>query len=132
MKFHSDLHLTSYYKSIVQNIEEQGLPPYFVLRLGGKEPYLKFGELDGFDVKIFHRTNDRPEEIFWVDLVEPGKLVLPLRHVRFIYRNRKNIITHWEFAFEHCIHHGCRAIFDSKAYFIYGPENQLQVNNLSS
>ena len=69
------------------------------------------------------------ERIEWVNLIEKGKLVLPLRHIRLIWRDKDNDITRWEFALTHCIHHGCRATLDTKSYFIYGPENQLEVDS---
>ncbi len=67
------------------------------------------------------------ERIEWLNLIEKGKLVLPLRHVRLIYRDENNNETHSEFALTHCIDHGCRATLDTKSYYIYGPASQLSL-----
>jgi hypothetical protein len=130
-KFLSTLHSHSSYSSVLQNIQKQNLPPYLILRLGGYDPYLKFGEMNKWDWQYFKEAKENEiytERIEWINLIEKGKLVLPLRHIRLIYRDANNNITHWEFALTHCIHHGCRATLDTKSYFIYGPDNQLEVN----
>ncbi len=101
-----------------------------ILRLGGSEPYIKFGEMNRMDwqyIKDDLKTEKYTERIEWLNLIEKGKLVLPLRHVRLIYRDEQNQITRWEFALTHCVWNGCRATLDTKSYYIYGPSSQLNV-----
>lgn len=115
---------------MLQNIQNQNLPQYFILKLGGNDPYLKFGPMNSSDWQYFKVDKTEPiytERIEWINLIEKGKLVLPLRHIMLIYRDKNNEITKREWALTHCVHHGCRATIDTKAYFIYGPEFQLQV-----
>jgi hypothetical protein len=130
-KILSKLHMNESYCSILQNIlDKKKAPPYFILRLGGSEPYLKFGKPDGNDWQYYSRDNKQPDKteyMEWLNLIEPGKLVLALRHIRFIFRDEENNRTREEFAFTHCIDHGCRTTLDTKTYFMYGPESQLDV-----
>jgi hypothetical protein len=129
-KFLSSLHKQPTYSSILQNIINKNLPNYVILRLGGNEPYIKFGNMDSGDWQYMKVDKNDPvhtEHIEWLDLIENGKLVLPLRHIRLVYRDKLNKEIKSEFALTHCIHHGCRATLDTKAFYIYGPENQLEV-----
>ena len=119
----------------MENIIDQGLPTFLIFKLGGSVPYIKFGSISPYDWQFFKVNKNNPkitERVEWVNLIEKGKLILPLRHIRLLYKDNDNKIIKWEFAFTHCINHGCRATLDTKSYFIYGPENQLEVNNLLS
>ena len=114
----------------MQNILKHKLPPYFILKLGGNNPYIKFGYQDRWDWQYYKLDKHNPrytEKIEWINLIEEGHLVLPLRHIRLIYRNKNGGVTHWEFAMSLCIYHGCRATLDTKSYYIYGPGNELKV-----
>jgi hypothetical protein len=123
------------YRSVLDGILHSPtlLPHYMILKLGGGNPYLKFGNMDRYDFQYFRPDKyDRKhtEAIIWSHLLEEGRLVLPIRHIRMIYRDEDNNISHEEFAMSDCIDHGCRATLDTKSYYIYGPENQLGVREL--
>jgi hypothetical protein len=131
-KYLSNLHNQEGYNSVLQNIENKKLPAYFILRLGGNNPYIKFSNINNWDYQFFHKDKNSKkftEKIEFINLPEKGKLVLALRHIRLIYRDEDNNIFRYEYAVSECIHHGCRATLDTKSYFIYGPSSQLQVIN---
>jgi hypothetical protein len=132
-RFLSSLHIQPTYSSVLQNILNNNLPNYFILKLGGSQPYLKFGNFDHNDwqyIKLDQKIPNRYESIGWINLLENGKLVVPLRHIRLIWRDTSNKEIRSEFAVTHCIHHGCRATLDTKSYYIYGPKTQLDVKIL--
>lgn len=131
----SNLHNQQGYNSVLQNIQNKHLPGYFILRLGGNNPYIKFGNINNWDYQFFHKDKNSQkftEKIEFINLPEKGKLVLALRHIRLLYRDQENNIVRSEYAVSECIHNGCRATLDTKSYYIYGPSSQLQAINTIS
>ena len=51
--------------------------------------------------------------------------VLPLRHIKLLYKDKNGNILKSLYAVSNCIEYGCRATLDMKSYFIYGPEAQM-------
>lgn len=122
---------------------------YIVFKLGGKTPYIKFSQPNELDEKFFHELHPDliknlilsgqsliggkevkfqkkiKEQMIWLNLAEKGKFILPLRHIRFLYKDENNKIIRNELAVEHCIEYGCVSIFDTKNYYIYGPKVQM-------
>jgi hypothetical protein len=93
-------------------------------------PYIKFGKIEPMDLKFITKdikTENALESIEWMHMIERGKMTLPLRHIKLIYRNEKNEIVNEIFALTHCIINGCRAVLDTKTYYFYGPASQLKV-----
>jgi hypothetical protein len=105
------------------------LPNNVVLRLGGLSPYLKFGKLDEMDRQYFRvdKRSGQKETIQWAKLYENGKLLLPLKQVKLIYRDSVNKAIREEYTVTHCRRTGCISTIDTKSYYIYGPAKQLQV-----
>lgn len=100
-----------------------------ILRLGGQSPYLKFGSLDGMDRQYYRvdKSSGEKETIQWAKLVENGKLLLPLKHIKLIYRDSVNKAIKEEYTVTHCRKTGCISLIDTKSYYIYAPAKQLQV-----
>jgi hypothetical protein len=118
-----------YFTSLLENLYIQKLPNYVVLRLGGKSPYIKFGALEEMDIQYFRvdkKTNQK-ESIEWIKLIENGKLFLPLKHIKMIWRDENNKVIKETYTATHCRHHGCISTLDTKSYYTYAPIKQMQV-----
>jgi hypothetical protein len=123
-KFFSILHIQDSYKSVLSNLTDKLL----ILRLGSDKPYMKIGQLDYYDTSMMRLGHDgNPEAIVWANLIETGTFVLPLRHIAFIYRDEENEIIRTELVITDCIEQGCRGVFNTKSYYIYGPAGQINV-----
>lgn len=127
----SQLHQKKQYYSIMKNVlgylGKDGItaPVYLILKLGGKYPYMKIYFLEDFD--IYHiRVNKegKKETVYWINLMDSNKLTLALRYIKMKYVADGNILSE-KMAVPHCMKTGCRALIDTKAYFIYGPANHL-------
>lgn len=129
MPFHSSLHEYNGYNSFTQSLLKQNLGKVIILRLGGSDPYIKFGELDYFDYNNFYISENakKLEELVWISLPEEGKLLLPLKYIKLIYYDNDNNIINESILFEHCAYHGCMTVIDTKAYYTYGPRSQIDV-----
>ena len=51
-KYHQLLHLRNSNISLLENIINQHKPPFIVLKLGGNNPYIKFGEISDNDLQL--------------------------------------------------------------------------------
>ena len=151
-KYQHNLSLEKKFLSILQNVEKQNKPPFLIIKLGGKNPYIKFGEVSSFDEYYFHtllekvspininnqkvknsinQKTELKEQLLWITLYEEGMFVLPLRHIKFIYKNKEGKIIKWNYAVSECIKYGCRTTLDTKSYYIYGPSSQMtKINTL--
>ena len=122
----------------MQNIIKQKKPPFIVLKLGGLHPYIKFGEISYQDEYYFKDLSDKDvkripkkdnkqlkEQPLWINLYEEGMFVLPLRHIKLLYKDKNGNIQKSLYAVSNCIDYGCRSTLDTKSYFIYGPESQM-------
>lgn len=78
-----------------------------------------------------NKKTDLKEQLLWITLYEEGMFVLPLRHIKFIYKNKEGKIIKWNYAVSECIKYGCRTTLDTKSYYIYGPSSQMtKINTL--
>jgi hypothetical protein len=129
MKFHSQLHKKHDYLSIQQNILRTNTWTKIIFRLGGADPYVKFGELDYFDYRNFRKDTKtgQLENMFWLNLYDVNKFVLYLRHIKLIWYDELNNPVREEFVIKHCMYHGCMTTIDTKSHYIYGPKGPISV-----
>lgn len=115
---------------MLENLHRQKLPNFVVLRLGGRSPYIKFGRIDEMDSQYFRvdKETNQKESIQWIKLYENGKLILPLKHIKMIWRDENNKKIKETYTATHCRYHGCICTLDTKSYYTYAPSKQMQVN----
>jgi hypothetical protein len=132
-KIFSPLHHKAPYTSVLENVlkyiknDHISAKVVLILKLGGNSPYLKIYYMEDYD--YYHIRFDefgKKETIFWINLFDKGKLMFALKHVKLKYYN-KNILEREEYAVKECLDMGCRAMIDTKSYFIYGPADQISV-----
>lgn len=130
-KMFSPLHHKAPYYSILQNTlnyiknENISAKVLLILKLGGNYPYLKIYFMEDFDhyhIKIDEKG--QKETIYWVKLFDKGKLMFALKHVKLKYYKDNQLVKE-EYAVTDCLDTGCRAMIDTKSYFIYGPADQI-------
>jgi hypothetical protein len=116
--------------SITKNLSKKKLSNYFILRLGGKTPYLKFGSIDDTDTQFYKvdEISNIREEVFWLKLNEDGKFFLPLKDIKLIYYNEDGNPTREEYILTDCRKTGCMTTIDTKSYYTYAPKKQIRVN----
>ena len=73
------------------------------------------------------KTSYQKEDIQWIKLIEDGKFLLPLKHIRLIYRDTYNRPIREEFILTHCRKYGCMSTIDTKSFYSYAPKKQLKV-----
>ena len=130
-KIFSPLHHKSPFTSVIQNTlktmakDNIEAKIVLILRLGGGYPYMKIYFMEDYD--YFHIRDDvtgRKETIYWIKLFDQGKLMLALKHIKKKYYKDNHLVKE-EYALKDCKDTGCRAMIDTKSYFIYGPKSQI-------
>ena len=120
---------THAFTSIAKNISDKRLPNYFVLKLGGKTHYLKFGSIDESDTQFYIVDEKyKREELIWMNLSEKGKFFLPLKDIKLIYYNEDGDQIKEEYIATECRKSGCTSTIDTKSYYTYASQKQLSVN----
>lgn len=129
----SPLHHKSPFVSVLENslnyIKENKVngKVVLILKLGGNYPYMKIYFIEDYD--YYHIKLDefgKKEKIVWINLFEKGKLMLALKSVKLKYYQNNAIIKE-ELVVKDCLETGCRALLDTKSYFIYGPADQISL-----
>ena len=142
-KYQQLLHLRSSNVSLLENIIVQSESPFIVLKLGGSNPYIKFGEVSDNDLPYIRtispdkfgylqrRTNMQlninkiKEQIVWISLYEEGLFTIPLYSITLVHRNSHGKTVKRELIVDNCLQYGCKATLDTKAFFIYGPYDDI-------
>ena len=108
---------------IKDNVNERVL---VIMKLGGGYPYIKIYYLEELD--YYHIAEDeygKKETIYWIRLFDKTKMMLALRNITFKYYDGDKLISEKN-VLDECHETGCRALIDTKSYFIYGPGNAIQ------
>lgn len=146
-KYHQLIHLRNSNISLLENIINQHKPPFIVLKLGGDNPYIKFGEISDNDLPSIRTVSPRKftflqsktntqlninkikEQIIWINLYEEGLFIIPLYSVTLLYRDLLGKVVKRELIINNCMQYGCKATLDTKSFFIYGPYDDVNKFN---
>lgn len=146
-KYHHLLHLRNSNISLLENIINQHKPPFIILKLGGNNPYIKFGEISDNDLPFIRTVSSRKfmflqsktytqlninkikEQIIWINLYEEGLFTIPLYSVTLLYRDLLGKVVKRELIIDNCMQYGCKAMLNTKSFFIYGPYDDVSKFN---
>ena len=70
--------------------EKISTPIYYILVLNSSPPYMKWGNLSDEDLKLKYDSKD---ELYWINLYEPNKLIIALESVKFVYYDDKGVFS---------------------------------------